>query len=70
MSTIIYPGTRFGNLIATNPVEPSPEGRAQWLCQCKCGGTVIADANRLRRGRVRSCGCPPGAKGGKGIAKD
>jgi hypothetical protein len=28
-----------------------------WLCVCDCGGTTIVDGNKLRRGKVKSCGC-------------
>lgn len=28
-----------------------------WRCICACGGEVLAPANRLASGRIRSCGC-------------
>lgn len=28
-----------------------------WLCVCDCGGTTVVDGNKLRRGKVKSCGC-------------
>lgn len=45
-------GQRFGDLRAVKY-----EGHSRWLCQCECGGTKIARATDLVRGRYRSCGC-------------
>lgn len=28
-----------------------------WLCQCECGGTVVAAGHHLRAGTVTTCGC-------------
>jgi hypothetical protein len=33
------------------------DGRAYWLCQCKCGNTGIVYAGSLTRGLSKSCGC-------------
>lgn len=55
---------RFGKLlvIADAGVEWSaghPRGRAEalWRCRCDCGNEITALSSRLRRGRLRSCGC-------------
>lgn len=29
----------------------------RWKCQCECGNIVIATANAIRRGKIKSCGC-------------
>ena len=40
-----YAGTRTG-------------GRgAIWLCDCQCGGTIIARGDALRSGQTKNCGC-------------
>ena len=28
-----------------------------WLCVCDCGNLTVVDGNKLRRGKVKSCGC-------------
>lgn len=29
----------------------------EWLCQCECGGTIVATTARLKNGQIKSCGC-------------
>lgn len=29
----------------------------QWMCRCKCGNIVIATANSIKKGNIKSCGC-------------
>jgi hypothetical protein len=54
-------GDRFGRLVvverAENRVEPSGAVRAQWLCNCDCGGSIVVPGHSLQRGLTRSCGC-------------
>lgn len=28
-----------------------------WVCKCDCGNTTVFDGNKLRKGKVKSCGC-------------
>ena len=35
----------------------SSDGRARWICQCKCGNTVTVLGSNLRNGKTKSCGC-------------
>jgi len=30
---------------------------AHWLCECQCGDELEVEANHLKRGKTRSCGC-------------
>ena len=53
-------GERFGELTAVALVGKDAHGHVRWQCSCKCGGTRIATINRLRAGRVTSCGCARG----------
>jgi len=50
-------GQRFGRLTAIKRAENDATGRAQWLCQCECGGGKTVKADLLRRGSTTSCGC-------------
>lgn len=49
-------GQKFGKLtvVAPNKVE---NGYMTWKCKCDCGGEIITSSNRLKTGRVKSCGC-------------
>ncbi len=50
----------FGNLTVVKRVGNDYNGRAQWLCNCRCGGIIIVTTSRLRYkgiGGVKSCGC-------------
>lgn len=50
-------GNTYGYLTVIERAENSKEGRAQWLCQCKCGNQVIVLGKHLRSGNTKSCGC-------------
>lgn len=50
-------GRRFGKLTVLERVENNRYGHVQYRCACDCGGFVITEAERLRQGRVQSCGC-------------
>ena len=54
-------GQKFGKLTAIKRVEDyiSPKGqhKAQWLCKCDCGNEKVVAGDRLKSGRVKSCGC-------------
>jgi hypothetical protein len=60
-------GNIYGYLTVLSRAENTREGRAQWLCQCKCGKTCIILGKHLRSGNTKSCGClkkenPPARK--------
>lgn len=51
-------GKSFGKLIVEFRVEKrSSSGCIQYSCLCECGNRTITESNRLRKGRVLSCGC-------------
>lgn len=50
-------GNIYGYLTVLSRAENTREGRAQWLCQCKCGNKVIVSGKNLRSGNTNSCGC-------------
>ena len=50
-------GNIYGYLTVINRAENDKEGRAQWLCQCKCGNQVVVRGKALRNGNTKSCGC-------------
>ena len=50
-------GNTYGYLTVIERAENDSEGRARWLCQCKCGNTVVVRGKSLRSGNTKSCGC-------------
>lgn len=53
-------GVRFGRLIAVERINQPSDKKARnalWLCECACGGSIIAQANNLKTGNTTSCGC-------------
>ena len=57
----IKAGDRYGMLTIIREVEPYYyKGKLtsrKFECRCDCGNTTITTLNRLRQGRVKSCGC-------------
>lgn len=53
----IEAGTVFGRLTVIGVGQSGYLNRSQSKCVCECGVTGEFDNNRLRRGKVRSCGC-------------
>ena len=58
-------GNIYGYLTVLRRAEnvPSKDGRAQWVCRCKCGNEIIATGKSLRTGSKLSCGCMKKSKG-------
>lgn len=60
-------GEVFGKLTVIRQVASyvNPNGRKliRYECRCECGRTILALANALRVGDVRSCGCSVNSKG-------
>lgn len=54
-------GQVFGRLTvlkqAGHSVEPSGAKKLHYLCECNCGNTITVQADHLRRGHTKSCGC-------------
>lgn len=51
-------GERFDRLTAVYPTQERDQGGSiVWECLCDCGNTVHQSVNKLRSGRVHSCGC-------------
>lgn len=50
-------GQRFGRLKAIERAENTKDNKAQWICECECGSTVVVSASNLRRKSTKSCGC-------------
>jgi len=48
---------RFGSLKVIKRVENSSDNQPQWLCECECGNTHVAQGRYLKSGKVKSCGC-------------
>lgn len=52
-------GKRFGRLTVIRFLElDERENKTRaWLCKCDCGSLVQVNANKLKTGHTRSCGC-------------
>ena len=50
-------GNTYGYLTVIERGPNDKEGRAQWVCQCKCGNIVTVRGKSLRSGSTKSCGC-------------
>lgn len=50
-------GNTYGYLTVIGRAENDSEGRARWLCKCKCGQEVVVRGKTLRNGNTKSCGC-------------
>lgn len=51
-------GKRFGNLTVIRLVDDKKSGTHRvWECRCDCGNTSYVSTDRLKAGRVKSCGC-------------
>lgn len=49
-------GKRYGRLTVNKRVENNKKATV-WLCTCDCGNTVTVQANNLKNGHTKSCGC-------------
>ena len=49
-------GQLFVRLTVLRPAENIGR-KTGWLCQCDCGGELVAKTYHLRSGHVTSCGC-------------
>lgn len=57
MNTINEIGNVYGYLTVIARDNNNKDGRACWICQCKCGNTVTVPGKHLRSGNTQSCGC-------------
>ena len=50
-------GNVYGYLTVIARAQNDNNGRARWLCQCKCGNQIEVLGKSLRNGNTKSCGC-------------
>ena len=50
-------GNVYGYLTVIARTQNDNNGRARWLCQCKCGNQIKVLGKSLRNGNTKSCGC-------------
>ena len=54
-------GQKFGRLTVIERAESKTRAngrtRVAWLCSCDCGKTCVVNADVLKGGRTKSCGC-------------
>lgn len=52
----VFPGERYGRLVAVDWKGRAKNYSHRWLCRCDCGGTTVSTEANLKGG-VQSCGC-------------
>ena len=57
MKAIDIAGQTFGRLTVLDRAGSSSDGRAMWICICRCGNLTTVRGTFLRSGKTRSCGC-------------
>lgn len=50
-------GSKFSRLTVISQYGNDKRGEILWMCDCDCGGKVIALGGNLRSGGTKSCGC-------------
>ena len=50
-------GMKFNRLTVIKRAENNKYNRAQWLCKCDCGNTIVVSGNALLKSNTKSCGC-------------
>jgi len=51
-------GRTFGLLKVLRRVEDVKPGRPMWLCECRCGKSIVKSSTSLtKQNGVKSCGC-------------
>lgn len=53
-------GKIFGYITVISREHSECKKNAKWLCECHCGKKFVTEGNRLRGGKVNSCGCMRG----------
>lgn len=52
-------GQRFGKLVVIEKMPETQERYCLWRCRCDCGGEILVNTKRLKRGTITNCGCIP-----------
>lgn len=47
----------FGKLTAINKIKTINKNGVYWNCLCECGNFISVSGNKLRKGKISSCGC-------------
>lgn len=64
-------GQRFGKLTVTGKTDKVENGYCVWRCRCDCGGEILVNTKKLRRGTISDCGCTPAGSSRRGpVAED
>ena len=50
-------GNIYGYLTVLERGPNDKNGKAQWMCKCKCGNIICISGVALRSGHTKSCGC-------------
>lgn len=50
-------GQRFNRLVAISKIGRAKDRQIIWQCLCDCGKLTETPSSKLRKGRIKSCGC-------------
>lgn len=62
-------GKQYDRLTVKSFSHRDSNGKAYWLCDCKCGETTTARSDQLKCGDKKSCGCLYAKKVHEGMGK-
>lgn len=57
MRAIDHAGIRYNMLVGIKRVGTSKHKKTIWLFRCDCGSEYSGDAQLVKQGKVKSCGC-------------
>lgn len=63
-------GQTFGNLTVLEKMPETQDRYCLWRCRCDCGGEILVNTKRLKRGTVTNCGCIPKTTAQRGAIKE
>lgn len=63
-------GQTYGLLTVTAESQERQNRYVVWKCRCECGGEILVNSRRLKRGTVQNCGCIPKIAGRRDSMED
>lgn len=70
MKSVDLTGQQFANLTVIGRMPETQDRYYLWRCRCSCGGEILVNTKRLKRGTVTNCGCIPKNTAQNGTIKE